>query len=92
MAASWRRISDGRFFSVVFNSAREILRRSHDVRVYDESGNVIETHEHAGQGGILVGAWYIPGLFALGDHSQLLQSREDQTSQLSNPPQLLINS
>jgi hypothetical protein len=29
---------------------REIFSRSHDavIRVYDEAGNVIETHEHAG--------------------------------------------
>jgi len=30
---------------------RRVLSRSHDavIRVYDEAGNVIETHEHAGE-------------------------------------------
>jgi hypothetical protein len=30
---------------------RKIAHRSHDavIRVYDEAGNVIETHEHAGE-------------------------------------------
>jgi hypothetical protein len=32
------------------NQPRQFTRRSHDavIRVYDEAGNVIETHEHKG--------------------------------------------
>jgi hypothetical protein len=35
------------------NEYAKLFRRSHDAvsRVYDESGNVIETHEHAGDFG-----------------------------------------
>jgi hypothetical protein len=33
------------------NRLRKVFSRSHDavIRVYDEGGNVIETHEHAGE-------------------------------------------
>ena len=35
---------------VVHRPARKFFSRSHDavIRVYDEAGNVIETHEHTG--------------------------------------------
>jgi hypothetical protein len=33
------------------SATRDFFSRSHDavIRVYDEAGNVIETHEHAGE-------------------------------------------
>jgi hypothetical protein len=33
------------------NQAREFNRRSHDsvIRLYDDAGNVIETHQHKGE-------------------------------------------
>jgi len=42
------------------------MTRSHDavIRVYDDAGNVIETHEHKGESGIADPFCYFRGLFA----------------------------
>jgi hypothetical protein len=44
-------LSEGRLTSLLRGKRVAVDSRSHDavIRVYDESGNVIETHDHTGE-------------------------------------------